>query len=70
VRICRDPGAKQGGMRNEHWLPFALHFVLLLRATGPAAFAEAAASGIDVSVALADGRLTATLTGIDWPGAD
>ncbi|MGW2558807.1 hypothetical protein ACWCXB_06060 [Streptomyces sp. NPDC001514] len=50
--------------------PFALHFVFLLDRTRPAAFAEAVVRGQDVGVAHADGRLTATLTGEDWPGAD
>jgi len=58
------------GHPHEHWPPFALHFVFLLRETAPAAFAEPAASDTDVGVALTDGRLTATLTGMDWPGAD
>jgi hypothetical protein len=49
---------------------FALHFVILLTETTPAAFAERAATGMDVGVALTDGRLTATLTGTDWPGAE
>ncbi|NUS14975.1 MAG: barstar family protein [Streptomyces sp.] len=46
---------------------FALHFVLLLDDTPPAAFAPAVASGMDVCVALDEERLTATLTGEDWP---
>ncbi|MFI7430781.1 barstar family protein [Micromonospora sp. NPDC049836] len=58
------------GCPHEDRYPFALHFVFLLEDTAPAAFTEAAASGADVGVALAEGRLTATLTGIDWPGAD
>ncbi|MEU9742669.1 barstar family protein [Micromonospora chersina] len=58
------------GFPHEHWSPFALHFVFLLTETAPAAFAEPAATGMDVGVALTDGRLTATLTGTDWPGAD
>jgi hypothetical protein len=58
------------GKPHERRRPFALHFVLLLTETSPAAFAEPAARGPDVGVALTDGRLTATLTGIDWPGAD
>ncbi|MEU9117199.1 barstar family protein [Streptomyces sp. NPDC048483] len=43
------------------------HFVFLLDHTAPAAFAEGAARGTDVVVALSDGRLLATLTDIDWP---
>jgi hypothetical protein len=50
--------------------PFALHFVLLLNHTPPAVFAKAAASDTDVDVTLEDGRLTATLTGEDWPDAN
>jgi len=45
----------------------ALHFLLLLDDTPPAAFARAVASGMDVRVALDAGRLTATLSGEDWP---
>ncbi|MDT7844957.1 barstar family protein [Streptomyces justiciae] len=45
----------------------ALHFLLLLDDTPPAAFAPAVASGMDVRVALDAGRLTATLSGEDWP---
>ncbi|PWI20144.1 hypothetical protein DI272_42795 [Streptomyces sp. Act143] len=48
---------------------FALHFVLLLDDTAPAAFAVAVAGGMDVRVALDEGRLTATLTAEDWPAA-
>jgi hypothetical protein len=57
------------GNPHEFWSPFALHFVLLLREATPADFAVPAASDADVSVALSDGRLTATLTGADWPSA-
>lgn len=57
------------GFPQDPWSPFALHFVFLLAETTPTAFAEGAASGMDVGVALTDGRLTATLTGNDWPGA-
>jgi hypothetical protein len=49
--------------------PRALHFVFLLDDLPPAAFAESAATGTDVKAALAEGRLTATLTGEDWPDA-
>ncbi|WP_327358896.1 barstar family protein [Streptomyces sp. NBC_01304] len=58
------------GVPHANWPPFTLHFVFLLNHTPPAAAAEAAAHGLDVGVALRDGRLTATLTGEDWPGAD
>lgn len=58
------------GIPHEDWPPFALHFVFLLEHTAPTAFARAAAEGEDVGVVLTDGRLTATLTGDDWPGAD
>ncbi|MGW6564839.1 barstar family protein [Streptomyces sp. NPDC054975] len=58
------------GVPHESWPPFTLHFVFLLNNTSPAAFAEAAAEGMDVGVAVQHGRLTATLTGEDWPGAD
>lgn len=47
----------------------ALHFVLLLDTVPADAFAAQVASGSDVAIAVADGRLTATLTG-DWPGGD
>jgi hypothetical protein len=56
------------GVPHGDWPPFSLHFVFLLTAALPAAFAEAVASGMDVGVALEDGRLTVTLTGEDWPG--
>lgn len=56
------------GARNENWPPFALHFVLVLQDTSPAAFAQGAATGTDVVVARSDGRLTATLTDDEWPG--
>ncbi|MDX3537081.1 barstar family protein [Streptomyces sp. MB09-01] len=58
------------GVPHEDRPPFALHFVLLLDHTSPADFAEDVLT--DVGVALADGRLTATLTDDDgsWPGAD
>lgn len=46
------------------------HFVFLLDHTAPAACTEGAARGMDVVVAVADGRLLATLTDNDWPGGD
>ncbi|WP_052745011.1 hypothetical protein [Micromonospora sp. HK10] len=58
------------GHPHEDRHPFALHIVFLLEDTAPAAFADGVASGADVGVALTEGRLTATLTGTDWPGAD
>jgi hypothetical protein len=48
--------------------PFALHFVFLLAEAQPEIFAGSAATDPDVEVTLADGRLTATLTGPDGPG--
>ncbi|MFD0353988.1 barstar family protein [Streptomyces sp. NPDC127110] len=57
------------GIPHEDWPPFTLHFVFLLEHVPPAAFAPAAARDADVGVALVDGRLTATLTGDDWPEA-
>ncbi|WP_411153125.1 barstar family protein [Streptomyces sp. A30] len=54
------------GIPYEDRPPFALHFVLLLDHTPPAAFAEETASGAGVEVALTDGRLTATFTGEDF----
>jgi len=45
------------GCPHEHSSPFALHFVFLLTETAPDAFAEPAATGMDVGVALADGAL-------------
>jgi hypothetical protein len=47
----------------------ALHFVLLLDETAPEAFAGPATTRGDVRVDLAEGRLTATNTGPDWPAA-
>ena len=58
------------GYPHAHWSPFALHFVFLLTETAPVAFAEPAATGRDVGVTLTHGRLTAILSGTDWPGAD
>jgi len=55
------------GAPDPHTPPFTLHFAFLLDNTLPAAFAEAAANGADVGVELDEGRLTATLTGEDWP---
>jgi hypothetical protein len=57
------------GIPHESWPPFPLHFVFLLSDIAPGAFADGAASGADVDVALSDGRLIATLTGVDWPGS-
>ncbi|MDG4856855.1 barstar family protein [Streptomyces sp. T-3] len=57
------------GIPHEDRPPFALHFVFMLGHTPAAAFTEAASKGMDVGVLLIDGRLTATLTGDDWPGA-
>ncbi|MEU6213276.1 barstar family protein [Streptomyces sp. NPDC047023] len=55
----------------DEWRPrIAQHFVFLLDHTSPAAFAEKAARGTDVAVALSDGRLLATLTDADRPGGD
>lgn len=58
------------GQPHEDRDPFALHVVFLLDDTAPAAFADGVASGADVGVAFVQGRLTATLTSPDWPGAD
>lgn len=58
------------GAPDPHTPPFTLHFVFLLGSTPPAAFTAAAARGMDVEVDLEEGRLTATLTGEDWPGAE
>lgn len=58
------------GAPDPHTPPFTLHFVFVLNSTPPAAFAVAAARGMDVEVELEEGRLTATLTGEDWPGAE
>lgn len=57
------------GIPYEDRPPFPLHFVFLLEHVPPAAFAPAVAQGMDVRVALEGGRLTATLTGDDWPEA-
>lgn len=46
------------GIPHDLWSPFPLHFV----------FAPGAAFGVDVSVALTDGRLLATHTIPDRPG--
>ncbi|MFJ9342024.1 barstar family protein [Streptomyces sp. NPDC101733] len=48
----------------------AQHFVFVLDHTAPVAFAEKVARGMDVAVALSDGRLLVTLTDVDWPGGD
>lgn len=58
------------GVPDPDTPPFTLHFAFLLAGTPPAAFATAAARGMDVEVELEEGRLTATLTGEDWPGAE
>lgn len=58
------------GEPDERRQRTAQHFVFLLDHTAPAAFTEKAARGMDVAVALADGRLLATLTDVDWPGGD
>ncbi|WP_229070492.1 barstar family protein [Actinoplanes sp. DH11] len=57
------------GVPHESWSPFPLHFVFLLTEVAPSAFAQGAASGADVDVGLVDGRLVATLAGIEWPGS-
>ncbi len=49
-----------GGLDEEWRRPVAQHFVLLLDHTPPAAFAQAVAGGVNVTVALTDGRLLAT----------
>ncbi|MFD3838847.1 barstar family protein [Streptomyces sp. NPDC058642] len=48
----------------------AQHFVFLLDRTAPVAFTERTARGMDVAVALSDGRLLVTLTDVDWPSGD
>ncbi|GLV88349.1 hypothetical protein Slala03_80380 [Streptomyces lavendulae subsp. lavendulae] len=59
------------GESDEWWRPrMVQHFVFLLDHTAPVAFTEKAACGMDVAVALSDGRLLATLTDVDWPGGD
>ncbi|MFD9636801.1 barstar family protein [Streptomyces violascens] len=58
------------GAPHDNWPALALHFALLLDHTPPSAFAEPAAQGMDVGVAMWEDRLTATLTGTDWPGSD
>lgn len=58
------------GILDEWRQRIAQHFVFLLDHTPPAAFLEGAVRGKDVGVALSDGRLLATLTNADWPGAD
>lgn len=57
------------GVPHENWSPFPLHFVFLLTDLAPSTFAGGAASGTDISVEFVDGRLMATLRGIDWPGS-
>ncbi|MFG3283259.1 barstar family protein [Streptomyces sp. NPDC048111] len=55
----------------DEWRPrTAQHFVFLLDHAAPVAFAEKAARGVGVAVALSDGRLLATLADTDWPGGD
>lgn len=58
------------GELDEGRQRIAQHFVFLLDHTAPVAFTEKAARGMDVAVALADGRLLVTLTDVDWPGGD
>ncbi|MCZ0983028.1 barstar family protein [Streptomyces diastatochromogenes] len=58
------------GELDEWRQRIAQHFVFLLDRTAPAAFAEQAARGMDVAVALSDGRLLASLTDVDRPGGD
>nr|WSX47787.1 barstar family protein [Streptomyces sp. NBC_00974] len=58
------------GELDEWRQRIAQHFVFLLDHTAPVAFTEKAARGMDVAVALSDGRLLATLTDVDWPGGD
>ncbi|MGW0909349.1 barstar family protein [Streptomyces sp. NPDC002853] len=57
------------GVPDHDTPPHTLHFVFVCDTTPPTAFAEAAASGMDVEVQRDEGRLTATLTGGDWPEA-
>ncbi|MER5813310.1 barstar family protein [Streptomyces sp. NPDC002033] len=61
-----------GDGEPDHWWRqhMAQHFVFLLDHTAPVAFTEKAARGMDVAVALSNGRLLVTLTDIDWPGGD
>lgn len=58
------------GAPDPHTPTFTLHFVFVLNSIPPAAFAVAAARGMDVEVELEEGRLTATLAGEDWPGTE
>lgn len=58
------------GEPHEGWRRRAQHFLFLLDRTAPVAFTEKAARGMDVAVALSDGRLLVTLTDVDWPGGD
>ncbi|MER5757547.1 barstar family protein [Streptomyces sp. NPDC002088] len=58
------------GELDEWRQRIAKHFVFLLDHTAPVAFTEKAARGMDVAVALSDGRLLVTLTDVDWPGGD
>ncbi|MFC9491644.1 barstar family protein [Streptomyces hydrogenans] len=55
------------GELNECRQRIAQHFVFL---PDHAAFTEKAARGMNVAVALSDGRLLTTLTDVDWPGGD
>ncbi|MGW6060384.1 barstar family protein [Streptomyces sp. NPDC055189] len=55
------------GNPDEGTPPFTLHTAFLLNNTPPTAFAGPAATDMDVAVRLDEGRLTATLTGEDWP---
>ncbi|MEV0529387.1 barstar family protein [Streptomyces sp. NPDC050439] len=58
------------GAPNGDPPPHTLHFAFVLDTAPPTAFAEPAASGMDVSVKRDEERLTATSTGEDWPEAD
>ncbi|EFL19557.1 barstar family protein [Streptomyces sp. C] len=62
-----NPQLDADGIPHEDWPPFTLHFVFLLEHVPPAAFEPAVRQGPDVVVAVEDGRLSATLTGDDWP---
>ncbi|MGV9690963.1 barstar family protein [Streptomyces sp. NPDC003444] len=58
------------GEPDEWRQRMAQHFVFLLDHTAPVAFMEKAARGMDVAMALSEGRLLVTLTDVNWPGGD
>ncbi|MET7611019.1 barstar family protein [Streptomyces seoulensis] len=72
ARAARNSGSRLDGdgEPDQSRQRTAQHFVFLLDHTAPVAFMEKMARGVDVAVALSDGRLLVTLTDVDRPGGD